>query len=358
MTGDRTVEDLLRTSRAAGPRPAGPPARPVRPVRGRGPGGAARRRDTVARAGRTGQSRAPGCSPWPPAGSPTSGAARAPAGTARWRWRCASRRTPRWRRRPTRSRRPGDADDTLTLLFLCCHPALPGSAQVALTLRAVGGLSTAQIARAHLVPEATMSQRIRRAKQRIEAAGARFTMPEPAERDERLRSVLRVLYLIFNEGYTASEWPGPAPGRADRRGDPAGPHPARAAARRRRGGRAAGADAAHRRAPGGPARPGRGTGAPRRAGPHPLGPGRHRGGDRADHRGVDLVAAGPVPAPGGDRRRARRGARRRRRRTGGRSSRSTDCWPGSRRTRWSPSTRRWRWPWSTGQRAGLALLTR
>ena len=66
-------------------------------------------------------------------------------------------------------------DDTLTLLFLCCHPALTGSAQVALTLRAVGGLSTAQIARAHLVPEATMSQRIRRAKQRIEAAGARFT---------------------------------------------------------------------------------------------------------------------------------------------------------------------------------------
>ncbi|WP_328849292.1 RNA polymerase sigma factor [Micromonospora zamorensis] len=99
------------------------------------------------------------------------------------------------------------ADDTLTLLFLCCHPALTGSAQVTLTLRAVGGLSTAQIARAHLVPEATMSQRIRRAKQRIEAAGARFTMPEPAERDERLRSVLRVLYLIFNEGYTASSGP-------------------------------------------------------------------------------------------------------------------------------------------------------
>ncbi|MEU5904052.1 DUF6596 domain-containing protein [Micromonospora sp. NPDC047467] len=100
-----------------------------------------------------------------------------------------------------------DADDTLTLLFLCCHPALTGSAQVALTLRAVGGLSTAQIARAHLVPEATMSQRIRRAKQRIEAAGARFTMPAPGERAERLRTVLRVLYLIFNEGYTASSGP-------------------------------------------------------------------------------------------------------------------------------------------------------
>ncbi|MBQ1044218.1 sigma-70 family RNA polymerase sigma factor [Micromonospora sp. C72] len=95
-------------------------------------------------------------------------------------------------------------DDTLKLLFLCCHPALPVSAQVALTLRAVGGLSTAEIARAYLVPEATMSQRIRRAKQRIEAAGARFTLPSPADRDERLGAVLRVLYLVFNEGYAAS----------------------------------------------------------------------------------------------------------------------------------------------------------
>ncbi|MEW2593350.1 sigma-70 family RNA polymerase sigma factor [Micromonospora aurantiaca] len=95
-------------------------------------------------------------------------------------------------------------DDTLKLLFLCCHPALPVSGRVALTLRAVGGLSTAEIARAYLVPEATMSQRIRRAKQRIEASGARFTLPSPADRDERLAAVLRVLYLIFNEGYTAS----------------------------------------------------------------------------------------------------------------------------------------------------------
>ncbi|MFI7425935.1 RNA polymerase sigma factor [Micromonospora sp. NPDC049836] len=99
---------------------------------------------------------------------------------------------------------PPAEDDTLKLLFLCCHPALTGSAQVALTLRAVGGLSTAEIARAYLVPEATMSQRIRRAKQRVEAAGARFVLPSPADRDDRLRAVLRVLYLIFNEGYTAS----------------------------------------------------------------------------------------------------------------------------------------------------------
>ncbi|MEU4642049.1 DUF6596 domain-containing protein [Micromonospora sp. NPDC023814] len=108
---------------------------------------------------------------------------------------------------PAADEEPPAGDDTLTLLFLCCHPALARSAQVALTLRAVGGLTTAQIARAHLVPEATMSQRIRRAKQRIEAAGARFRMPSPGERDERLRTVLQVLYLIFNEGYTASGGP-------------------------------------------------------------------------------------------------------------------------------------------------------
>ncbi|MEU1965218.1 sigma-70 family RNA polymerase sigma factor [Micromonospora sediminicola] len=105
---------------------------------------------------------------------------------------------------PAADEEPPSGDDTLRLLLLCCHPALPVNAQVALTLRAVGGLSTAEIARAYLVPEATMSQRIRRAKQRIEASGARFTLPSPADRDERLGAVLRVLYLIFNEGYTAS----------------------------------------------------------------------------------------------------------------------------------------------------------
>jgi RNA polymerase sigma factor (sigma-70 family) len=97
-----------------------------------------------------------------------------------------------------------EADDTLAVLFLCCHPALSPASQVALTLRAVGGLSTAEIARAFLVPEATMAQRISRAKQRIKAAGAAFRMPPEGERSERLRVVLHVLYLIFNEGYTTS----------------------------------------------------------------------------------------------------------------------------------------------------------
>jgi RNA polymerase sigma factor (sigma-70 family) len=95
-------------------------------------------------------------------------------------------------------------DDTLTLLFLCCHPALSGPSQLALTLRAVGGLSTAEIAAAFLVPEATMAQRISRAKQSIRTAGARFDLPPEPERAERLRVVLHVLYLIFNEGYTVS----------------------------------------------------------------------------------------------------------------------------------------------------------
>jgi len=100
-----------------------------------------------------------------------------------------------------------EADDTLTLLFLCCHPALTPASQVALTLRAVGGLTTAQVAVAFLVPEATMAQRISRAKQTIKAAGARFAPPPPEERPDRLRVVLQVLYLIFNEGYAASSGP-------------------------------------------------------------------------------------------------------------------------------------------------------
>jgi RNA polymerase sigma factor (sigma-70 family) len=97
-----------------------------------------------------------------------------------------------------------DVDDTLTLLLLCCHPSLTPVSQVALTLRSVGGLSTAEIARAFLVPDATVAQRISRAKHHIRASGAEFRMPPPAERSERMVTVLRVLYLIFNEGYTAS----------------------------------------------------------------------------------------------------------------------------------------------------------
>jgi RNA polymerase sigma factor (sigma-70 family) len=100
-----------------------------------------------------------------------------------------------------------DPDDTLLLLFMCCHPALTRSSAIALTLRAVGGLTTAEIANAFLVPEATMAQRISRAKQRIKDSGVPFDMPTERERTERLGSVLHVLYLIFNEGYTSSIGP-------------------------------------------------------------------------------------------------------------------------------------------------------
>jgi RNA polymerase sigma factor (sigma-70 family) len=107
------------------------------------------------------------------------------------------------------SRPPGDEhdpdrDDTLILLLLCCHPALTPPSQIALTLKAVGGLTTAEIARAFFVPETTMAQRVSRAKQRIREAGATFAMPPADEVDDRLRAVLHVLYLIFNEGYTTS----------------------------------------------------------------------------------------------------------------------------------------------------------
>ena len=97
-----------------------------------------------------------------------------------------------------------DEDDSLVLLFMCCHPALTPSSAIALTLRAVGGLTTAEIANAFFTPEATMAQRISRAKQSIKTSKIAFTMPTDAERDERLASVLHVLYLIFSEGYTSS----------------------------------------------------------------------------------------------------------------------------------------------------------
>ena len=96
------------------------------------------------------------------------------------------------------------ADDTLTLLFMCCHPSLTSASAIALTLRAVGGLTTAEIAKAFLVPEATMAQRISRAKQTIKQSAVSFELPAQADTQSRLGSVLHVLYLIFNEGYTAS----------------------------------------------------------------------------------------------------------------------------------------------------------
>jgi predicted RNA polymerase sigma factor len=102
---------------------------------------------------------------------------------------------------------PSGRDDTLILMFLCCHPSLTPALAIPLTLRAVGGLTTREIAAAFLVPEPTMGQRISRAKARIKASGEPFTLPPPGQRPERLRLVLHVLYLLFNEGYTSSSGP-------------------------------------------------------------------------------------------------------------------------------------------------------
>jgi RNA polymerase sigma factor (sigma-70 family) len=109
-------------------------------------------------------------------------------------------------RSPVEERPPvPNQDDTLVLLFMCCHPALKPAAAIALTLRAVGGLTTAEIAGAFLIPEATMAQRISRAKLKIKESGASFRLP--VDKGERLSAVLHVLYLIFNEGYTSSAGP-------------------------------------------------------------------------------------------------------------------------------------------------------
>jgi RNA polymerase sigma factor (sigma-70 family) len=103
---------------------------------------------------------------------------------------------------PSAADSPPDADDTLILLFMCCHPALSPASQIALTLRAVGGLTTAEIARAFLVPEATMTRRITRAKKTVKDSATPFAMP--ADRDARLGAVLHVLYLVFTEGYAST----------------------------------------------------------------------------------------------------------------------------------------------------------
>ena len=108
---------------------------------------------------------------------------------------------------PTLNEIASQEDETLNLLFMCCHPALTPASAIALTLRAVGGLTTAEIAHAFLVPEPTMAQRISRAKQSIKNSGIPFQLPTAEERAQRLRAVLHVLYLIFNEGYTSSFGP-------------------------------------------------------------------------------------------------------------------------------------------------------
>ncbi len=209
-------------------------------------------------------------------------------------------------------RRPDPAsghDDTLILMLMCCHPSLRPVSAIPLTLRAVGGLTTREIASAFLAPEATMAQRISRAKAKVEASGEPFTLPPPDGRAGRLRSVRHVLYLLLNEGYASSS--GPDMARADLSGE---------AIRLAR--------SVHAALPGDPEVAGllvlmlltdarrptpsshasrRRAGPPRRAGPHPLEPEPHRGGLGPGHRGPAPGAGGRVPVAGGHRRPPRPG---------------------------------------------------
>ncbi len=161
-------------------------------------------------------------------------------------------------------------------MFLCCHPALAPDAQVALTLRLLGGLETPEIARAFLVPEATIAQRIVRAKRKLRDNHAPYRIPPAAELPDRLRAVLAAIYLIFTEGHTATTGDEPRPRRPVERGDPARPRARRAHARRARGRRPPRPHAAHRRPATGPHRRRRIDGPPRRPGPHAVGPRAHR----------------------------------------------------------------------------------
>ena len=229
---------------------------------------------------------------WPAEGVPAE-----PAG---WLVTVAGRRlTDQWRSESARRRReaadalrqpyhelitpsPADelarhVDDTLTLLFLCCHPALSAPSQVALTLRAVGGLTTEQIARAFLVPETTMGQRISRAKKKIKDAGARFAMPAGAGAGRAAHGRAAGAVPDLQRGLHRDVRPGPAAGRADPRGDPADPRGAPAAARGRPGGGGRG--------------PARADAADRLAARHP-----HRGRTARSCRWPSRTAAGGTPA--------------------------------------------------------------
>ena len=249
-------------------------------------------------------------------------------------------------------------DDRLGLVFACCHPALALEVRVALTLRYVAGLTTRQIAAAFVLPEATLAQRLVRAKRKISGSGIRFEVPGPDRRAARLDGVRAVIYLVFNEGYAASGgerlihadlceeaiWLGRLlhrllPADAETAGLLALMllHHSRAAARQDPGGRG---------------------GAARGPGPDPLGRGADRGGHRDTRR-----RGGPPRPPGPYQMQAAIAALHAaagvsRRPTGRRSRRCTARWPGFRRPRWWRSTGPWRSAWPTARTPGWRSWSR